>query len=61
MAGVPFVWIVDPATNLIQVFSPENGKPALIATASDEETVRLPPFDLDLDPRRPWVSPPSDS
>ncbi len=60
-AGVPYVWIVDPAANLIQVFAPENGKPALIATASDEASVRLPPFELDLDPRRLWVSPPSET
>lgn len=57
LAGVPFVWLVDPSSNLIEVFAPENGKPALVAAASDEESTRLPPFELDLDPRRLWVSP----
>lgn len=55
-AGVPFVWIVDPIAHLIEVFAWENDKPALVAAVSDEESVRLPPFDLDLDPRRLWVT-----
>jgi Uma2 family endonuclease len=54
-AGVPFVWLVDPEIALVQVFAPEGGRPLLVATASDEERVRLPPFDLDLDPRRWWL------
>lgn len=52
---MPFVWIIDPVMHLIEVFAPENGKPVLVVTASDEETTRLPPFDLDLDPRKLWV------
>jgi Uma2 family endonuclease len=55
-AGVPFVWIVDPALHLVQVYVRENGKPALAATASHESVARLPPFDLELDPSRLWVS-----
>lgn len=56
-AGVPIVWLVDPALRLVQVYVQENGKPALAATASGETTSRLPPFDLDFDPRRLWVTP----
>lgn len=55
-AGVPFVWIIDPIAHLVQVFAPQSGKPALVATASDEERARLPPFDLDIDVRRMWTS-----
>jgi Uma2 family endonuclease len=55
-AGVPFVWIVDPVGHLVEVFAPERGKPALVATASDEAAARLPPFDLDIDVRRLWTS-----
>jgi hypothetical protein len=51
------VWIVDPAGHLVEVFSMESGRPpTLVATASDEASVRLPPFDLDLDVRRLWTS-----
>jgi Uma2 family endonuclease len=55
-AGVPFVWLVDPALHLVQVYVRENGKPALAATASHERAAELPPFDLDLDLTRLWVS-----
>jgi Uma2 family endonuclease len=54
-AGVPHVGLIDPLAKLVQVFAPENGKPALVATASDEERIAIPPFDLELDPRRLWV------
>jgi len=57
-AGVSFIWYVDPENRLVQVFAPESGKPALIATASDEGTVRLPPFDLDISPQRWWIAKP---
>jgi Uma2 family endonuclease len=53
--GVPFICLVDPEVFLVQVFVPENGRPLLFATASDEETVRLPPFDLDLSPKTWWI------
>jgi Uma2 family endonuclease len=55
-AGVPFVWIVEPTLHLVQVFAGENGKPVLVATASDEEGARLAPFDLEIDVRRLWTS-----
>ncbi len=53
--GVPFIWIVDPEIRLVQVYAAENGRPTLIATASDEDAVRLPPFDLDMHPGRWWL------
>ena len=56
-AGVRHVWIVDPNAHLLQVFAPENEKPAIIATASDEVSVRLPPFDLEFDPRALFIHP----
>ncbi|MGZ6086111.1 MAG: Uma2 family endonuclease [Polyangiales bacterium] len=54
-SGVPFVWIVDPEMRLVQVYAAENG-PRLVATASDDTSIRLPPFDLDIDPRRFWLA-----
>ena len=53
--GVSHIWIVDPEVRLVEVFSPVDGRPTLIASASDEETFRLPPFELDLHPSRWWL------
>jgi Uma2 family endonuclease len=55
-SGVPFVWIVEPIGHLVQVFGRQEGDPVLVATASDEEGARLPPFDLEVDVRRLWTS-----
>jgi len=55
-AGVPFVWIIEPTDHLVQVFSQQNGNAVLVTTASDECAVRLPPFDLEMDVRRLWIS-----
>ena len=54
-AAVSFVWFVDPERRLVEVFACEGGRPVLVATASEEDDVRLPPFDLDVHPRRWWV------
>jgi Uma2 family endonuclease len=56
-SGVPFVWIIEPIGHVVQVFAAQDGKPVLVTSASDEEAVRLPPFDLDIDVRRLWTSP----
>lgn len=55
--GVAHVWIVDPEARLVEVFVPVEGKPTLIASASDEETTRIPPFDLDVHPAGWWLPP----
>ena len=55
-SGVPYVWIVDPVGQLVEVFGNGDGKPVLLLTASDEERIQLPPFDIDLDVRRLWLS-----
>jgi len=54
-AGVATIWIVDPERKLIEAFVTESGRPSLVATASEEDVVRLPPFDLELHPRGWWV------
>ena len=53
--GVRHVWIVDPEARLVEVFVPVEGKPTLIASGGDEQTLRLPPFDLDLHPAGWWL------
>jgi Uma2 family endonuclease len=52
--GVPWVWLIDPAGQIVEVFSPRDGLPTVVMTASDEESIVLPPFDLALDVRRLW-------
>jgi len=47
-SGVSWVWIVDPVLHLVEVFETLDGRPFLTATASEDETTRLPPFDLDI-------------
>lgn len=56
VSGVPSVWIVEPIGRTVQVFASQDGKPVLLTAASDEEAARLPPFDLEIDVRRLWVS-----
>jgi Uma2 family endonuclease len=55
--GVAHIWLIDPEARLVEVFVPVAGKPTLIATASDEDPIRLPPFDVDLHPVRYWLDP----
>jgi Uma2 family endonuclease len=59
--GVPWVWLVDPVGQIVEVFSPRDGLPTLLMTASDEERIILPPFDLALDVRRLWGTDPKPS
>jgi Uma2 family endonuclease len=47
-SGVPWTWIVDPMRRLVEVFETVSGRPALTATAKDDEPVVLPPFDGEL-------------
>jgi len=54
-SGVQWVWIIDPAAHLIEVFDTERGRPSLVMTAKENETTRLPPFDLDIDLSGWWL------
>lgn len=47
-SGVQWTWIVDPMRRLVEVFETVSGRPALTATAKDDEPVVLPPFDGEL-------------
>ena len=52
-AGVPWVWIVDPITELVEVFEGDGERWVMAASAVGAGLVRLPPFDaLELDPGR---------
>jgi Uma2 family endonuclease len=54
--GVPFIWFVDPEARLVEVFVPDAvGRASLLATASEEEAIVLPPFEHEVHPLRWWV------
>lgn len=44
-SGVIWCWIIDPMRRLVEGFETISGRPALTATAKDEDIVKLPPFD----------------
>jgi Uma2 family endonuclease len=47
-SGVQWNWIVDPMRRLIEVFETISGRPALTATAKEDERVALPPFNGEI-------------
>jgi Uma2 family endonuclease len=59
-SGVPWVWIVDPMRRLVEVFETISGRPALTATAMDDEPVALPPFDGELVVSGWWLPGPTE-
>jgi Uma2 family endonuclease len=44
-AGVPHLWLVDPAEQTLEAFSLGDGAWTLIAALKDEDEVRVPPFE----------------
>ncbi len=54
-SGVGWIWIVDPMRRLIEAFETIDGRPALTATAKDDDRVALPPFDGALDVGPWWI------
>lgn len=55
-SGVGWIWIVDPMRRLVEVFETIDGRPALTATAKEDERLALPPFHGELDVG-PWWTP----
>lgn len=43
--GVPHAWLVDPLARTLEAFELRDGLWALIATLSENDPVRVPPFD----------------
>jgi Uma2 family endonuclease len=57
-SGVPWSWIIDPMNRIISVFETlPDGRPALTATAKDDERVTLPPFNGEIDIAPFWRLP----
>lgn len=48
-SGVPWIWLVDPEKQSVEVYETIDGRPALTALGSDEVRATLPPFgDLEI-------------
>jgi Uma2 family endonuclease len=53
--GISWIWIVDPAKRLIEVYETVDGRPALTALAKEDERVVLPPFGEEFDVGPFWL------
>lgn len=53
--GVEWIWIVDPDVCLVEVYRPVDGHPLLVEVAEENDRMRLPPFDLEIDISRLWL------
>jgi Uma2 family endonuclease len=53
-SGVGFTWLVDPELRSVEVYETRGDVPALVATAKDDDTVPLPPFDSTIEVARYW-------
>jgi Uma2 family endonuclease len=58
-SGVGWTWLVDPALKTIEVYETVSGRPALAATARDNATLELPPFEGSIELTGLWI--PSES
>mgnify|MGYP001610576761 FL=1 len=54
-SGVRWIWLVDPDTQRVEVHECRNGSPALVAEATGDQTVALPPFDAEIAVGRWWL------
>jgi len=43
--GVGHLWFIDPAARTLEAFEFHDGRWLLIATAQDDDPIRIPPFD----------------
>jgi Uma2 family endonuclease len=59
--GVGWVWIVDPDARIVEVFETRDGKPLLVQSAAEDETISLAPFDVTPKLDRWWRDPPPDA
>lgn len=57
--GISWIWIVDPAKHILEVYETLNGRPALTAVAQENERIVLPPFETEFDVGPFWLPEPS--
>jgi len=55
--GVEWIWIIEPELCLVEVYQSINGRATLVETAEENDRMRLPPFDLEIDFSRFWLIP----
>jgi Uma2 family endonuclease len=55
-SGVAWVWLVDPALRLVEIFETLSGRPVLVETAQEDDRKVLPPFDGEI-ALGPWWPP----
>lgn len=55
--GVEWIWLVEPELYLVEVYQSINGLPVLVETAEENDRMRLPPFDLEIDFSPLWIIP----
>ena len=54
-SGVPFYWVVDPMTKVVEAYRLEGTEYVLTVTAKDDAVVRLPPFeDVEIHLAKIW-------
>ncbi len=53
-AGVPWVWLIDPEQELVEVFETVAGRPTLVASAHRDNPLELQPFPLPINFERWW-------
>lgn len=58
-SGVPWSWLVDPTLRLVEVYQMIDGRPALTATAQEDERKVLPPFDVEISLDGWWLPSPA--
>jgi len=56
--GIPWIWIVDPAKHILEVYETIDSRAALTAVAKEDERVLLPPFDAEFDVGPFWLPDP---
>lgn len=54
-SGVGWTWLVDPELQTIEVYETVSGRPALAATARDNQTGMLPPFEESIEIAGLWL------
>lgn len=54
-SGVPWLWLVDPALRLLEIYETMKGRPALAMTLAEDEKAAPPPFDIPLEVGSWWL------
>ncbi|MFL5377136.1 MAG: hypothetical protein ACJ787_04425, partial [Myxococcales bacterium] len=60
--GVPHLWLVNPITQVLEVYRLERGERYLVipySQSEDEKKIRAEPFEeIEIDASRWWILPP---